>query len=167
MEDIENMLWISSRYPWKDVKYEKRISRLFFLYLVDLLRIEGHGTLEDRHDIVSNVVKIEKLINKILKDNSSYDIQMNEVGKISRNLTSKYNYKLCSFGEVLAKILERVKEDNNLNSSDFKDFLKVCNKNCKVLMRSITELQGQIRNSGLITTKQIYSIETDTVNKTF
>ena len=167
MEDIENILWISSRYPWMDVKYEKRISRLFFLYLVDLLRIEGHGTLEDRYNILVDIVKIEKLLNKILKEKSSYDIHMNEIGKLSRNLSSKYNYKLCHFSEVLAKLMIRIKEDNKLDNKDFKDFLKVCNKNCKVLMKSITELQGQIRNSGLVTTKQIYSIESDTVNKTF
>ena len=167
IDDLEGVLWLSSRVPWDDVKYEKRISRLFFLYLVDLLRIEGHGNLEDRYNIIVDIVKTLKLLNKILKDISSYDIHMNEIGKISRNITSKYNYKLCNFSEALVQITDRTKEDNKLEEANIKDFFKICIKNCKVIMKSITELQGQIKNNGLMSTKQIYSIEPDTVNKLF
>ena len=37
-----------------------RSARMFFLYLVDLLRIEGHGSLDDRYNVIVDIIKMLK-----------------------------------------------------------------------------------------------------------
>ena len=139
---------------------------MFFLYLVDLLRIEGHGSLDDRYNVIVDIIKMLKYAESIVNKTTEYDIGLSEIGKICRNLNSKYSYKICLFCNFLPKTINNVKKDPTQNK-DMLEYLKVTIKNCKIMLRAITELQNQIRNSGLIQTKQIYSIESDTLNKTF
>lgn len=37
IHDLERMLFVERTYPWEDAKYEKRLKRLFFMYLVQVL----------------------------------------------------------------------------------------------------------------------------------
>ena len=81
---------------------------------------------------------------------------INEVGKINRDITSKYNYKIGLFPQKLVSILSSKNIESGNNSVQFKQFLKLCYRNCKILMKSINEIKINIKNSGLISEKQLY-----------
>jgi hypothetical protein len=50
--DLERILFIDTDKPWLDLKYKKRINRLFFLYMIDLF--ESVKTIEKRLDIIGS-----------------------------------------------------------------------------------------------------------------
>jgi hypothetical protein len=114
IEDLENILFKGVDRPWSDNKYDKRINRLFYMYLIDIfIKITNHA---ERKKYVENYLK-----SIILPFKSLINIHINELTifleKIEQQLydykeNNKYATHLNDFIDELYRISKFASEDN-------------------------------------------------------
>lgn len=114
IHDLERMLFFEVTLPWDDVKYEKRLNRLFCMYLLDLISIETPGTIFETHNLlvtikgeiltnINNLNKIKVLLEKYYKLTEN-KYQIANLFKYTFNLIDKI-HKLGEYDEEFNKYL--------------------------------------------------------------
>lgn len=117
IKDLELILFIDKDKPWEDLKYKKRINRLFFLYMVDLF--ETIKTLEKRKELIDKFrTYIINDINLKLKEGKLNEINLSIGTEFdsAHAITNIINY-LVNIANVIYK------NDQNNYEEDIKEFI--------------------------------------------
>jgi len=160
LEDLENILFRDSEYPWDDNKYAKRIKRILFMYMLMLLMNESLNN-NDRISYVTNIKKsLEYLlsnydINKMLqniklflswsKDNNKiypFRFLMKNLGKLLLNQTNDNDY--VDLKKEIGISGKKINNDIQLTLDKIYEHLDWCSKN--KIKNNYSNILNKIRN---------------------
>jgi hypothetical protein len=145
--DLYLLLFVEKNKPWDDVKYIKRIRRIFLFYLIDLLidKDSGGGSINDQLKIVLNLIK---LLNSPITTNF-----MNELETI-QNIK---NYEMYSTFKQLFKI-----KQHSLNEEDkFNEFIDVIKNELNTMKIVINKIVVYVNNEGVVNKKLLRELSKD------
>lgn len=111
IKDLELILFIDKDKPWEDLKYKKRINRLFFLYMVDLF--EKIKTLEKRKELIDTFrTKVINAINLFLEEG--------KLGEIDLTLGSDFDseYAITNIIKYLVNIISIISNGNVIDDKE-------------------------------------------------
>lgn len=130
IHDLEFILFHVAKLPWEDNKYEKRMRRLLYFYLMDLMSTKKAATLFNigRVEVVSNIQTFKSLLGKL----DDYDYLGSLISKYS-----SYHIK-----ELFVQI-RRIMKDVGNNREEFNSFIKVIKDNIEVFIQVIEEYQKE------------------------
>lgn len=164
--DLENMLFVQNIYPWEDLKYAKRIRRLFFMYFFDLLIKLGDNNVRLQY-----VNDFETYIyNQYNTLSTTQDVSIQHIDNITTNpkyleLVSKSSNFLISF---FIKNLNNVAklsfgdsdiEIRKIKIEKFGEFMKIFGENLVIMKDAFNHLNNYINKKGRINVKDdIYAI---------
>jgi hypothetical protein len=66
VEDLRRMLFVEQDVPWNDAKYEKRLNRLVFLYILDAVLTRHHDSIALRRAVVHAALEVSKATSRCL-----------------------------------------------------------------------------------------------------
>jgi hypothetical protein len=147
IEDLEFILFKFVQKPWDAPKYEKRLNRLFYLYMIDIFN--KVRTNPQRREIllaftelfntlmITPIDKMEKVINNFENENEE-----------------KHRFLLINNLLVYLRDLVRILRPVDIPS--FRDFLGVLLDNTKVILDSFRNLGEYCSIDGAIRLKNIY-----------
>lgn len=125
IHDLENILFNQTEFPWEDPKYVKRLNRLLYLYLIDILSdnntlkvSQAANFLKELKTAINSSNMIAQLANLIrVSENEHLHIQrlMNELIRISSIAGSDSNYtemisKLNENLDIMIKAVQDIEE---------------------------------------------------------
>lgn len=157
--DLEKILFNQNEFPWLDEKYEKRVRRLIYLYLLKLLtNNNADAVIVYRNLAIFKTQVIDALRMKLITgDKNMIDIlnairqfAINENGKIIENHD---NMPLWNFSK---KIYEIVEKDTSDQDSLMK-FLDIIDKNITIMQDITRQILIYIKFKGHIDEKSIYA----------
>jgi hypothetical protein len=124
--------------PWEAVKYEKRISRLFFFSILDMLGSSGTGSALGKIYIYEVNEKVLDPLKKILESQSKEDIK-----KISESIKTNSEdlardwpdmFTANTIWQHMPKVINEVLLNPKENDRDnFKSFIKITEDNLEVI----------------------------------
>lgn len=121
IHDLIKMLFVQREFPWKDIKYAKRINRLLYFVFLDMLD-KIHITpnklniIKDIMDVFKKSLKNKKSIKKIHQGNLML------ISRLMHDIKSKRHNK-AEYDKCI-KIIEKNVESINAIIKDLKKFLK-------------------------------------------
>jgi hypothetical protein len=161
IDDLENILFYQHPLPWDASKYEKRISRLLFLYLIDLLYYTPSLNIDNLRIYINDLDHISKSIGNVLKVSAMTDLNttMNYFIKFVSTKKDK-NIKLYKFIPKLILIITKVQSRRNdtvldKNSSQF--FTTCVNELNK--LKNIIKILKQFMETHNLDKNNLYKIE--------
>jgi hypothetical protein len=81
-EDLEKILFVLPLHPWDDLKYSKRITRLFFLYLVESLK--QSSTTQDVQSLIAMYQELEEILAAYSPSTQQKSINPNVIKRLRR-----------------------------------------------------------------------------------
>ena len=130
IHDLELILIHGNKLPWTQGKYQKRLSRLFLLYFIDL-------SIYDPKDI--NITNVQKLsyLNMILDDVLMLLYQNQEVSD------SRFDKIANIFPDIFfANFIKKLKKlKNGSGTIEFKKFITICIENIAQLIDTVNAIE--------------------------
>lgn len=159
IHDLETVLFVQTvNYPWEDTKYAKRIKRLLFLYLINMLSNNKNLSVKNIKDYIygfeSNCVnpfiglstqkEYQTIIPKIIENINKYE-----------KFAIKNKLSIAEFMRQYKNILSKPIE----NIEDIKNFILLLKENFDIYSKVLYELIFYIENKqGKLDTSQLYDI---------
>jgi hypothetical protein len=141
IKDLELILFIDKDKPWEDLKYKKRINRLFFLYMVDLF--EKIKTLDKRKELIDKFrTDIINGINLALRED--------KLNTIDLTLGSAFDseYAITNIIKYLVNITQIISK-NNPQIQDKDEFIEMMNtieENTKYINEIINGMMDYVKD---------------------
>jgi hypothetical protein len=160
VHDLELILFGTVEYPWVDNKYSKRIKRLLYLYLIDMLSMDKPGSITDVKDYLFNFQNdclLPLLYTNLSQDNYKEKVEP-VLGSINKyyDISKKNNYYITTFLEKYKEILS--KSINEI--SELISFIKVIKESFDAIEQAFAKIINYITyNKGKIGAEQIYVFE--------
>lgn len=148
IEDLEYILFKFVQKPWEAPKYEKRVNRLFYLYMIDIFN--KIKTNEQRQEFL---VGFDSMLEELLKSTDSKDMDgiIDRFEKTYANdLQYLYIKHLLHYLKGINKIL--VPED----LPEYRKFLGVLQENADIITNSFQNVDQYCSIDGSIRLKAIY-----------
>jgi len=160
IKDLHKMLFRETLYPWTVDKYDKRIYRLMFLYIIDLLNLYPHTVA---------VVVITDLISSLNYPTlslSSYS------SVLKKSLIMKPKYSSLNIRYLILKILQFCgyppPSDDlpldyssfSLSDPDFRSFISLISSLLHHTLSMINNLLDYIKSSGTINNSDLQDVHT-------
>nr|QBK93379.1 MAG: uncharacterized protein LCPAC404_00830 [Pithovirus LCPAC404] len=154
--DIEDILFNQRKLPWNDLKYVKRLNRLFYLYFIDIfITLEnGDEKLRVLEDIIDMVfIPIERLTQRRSSKRSS-------TWKKSIN---KFRHKYGNKGLMIIELLSRLEKlASNLseeNVAPFAEMINVLIHNANIIIDSIANIRSYCSTDGFVESADLYKAD--------
>lgn len=156
IHELESILFIEVEYPWNNIKYEKRVRRLFFLYLLDILT-KSYTSIEKiiyfiiklKTDAISPFINIhnnslEQIIQEVI-------IKLDQFIKDNKDIEKYYIHKLIvEYNNLLKKLI------GNKEGEELIRFVKILNENIDTMIKALYEIQTYINSRGFVNTDELY-----------
>jgi len=157
IEDLELILFINSEKPWDDNKYAKRINRLFYMYLIDIL-----SKISNQYEAIKlinnfNTLIIEPIYNQI--NISNKNIYLNKINEISKNNIKQFNsmyYRRKYFLNKFIIYLEKISKTSFDEKEEFKKFMELIKENIIQYNKIFPEIQKFINSKGKFDEENVY-----------
>lgn len=146
-EDLFQVLFDQFSRPWEASKYEKRIGRLFFFGIVQMLGSYGSGS----HQVKDYLAQVNKQIIEPLSQ--LYPINPDEANNTIKQVSDSLSYLVNEFSSLAAanlvwsgfirttkELVEHPKDDDEEN---YKKFLEQIKNNLNII-EQITDMEHQI-----------------------
>ena len=149
IHDLEDILFNQQRVPWGDIKYVKRLNRLFYLYFIDIFIILENGVekLKIMEDIVDIVFIPIKLL--VQKDSQSWN---NSIDRFKK----EYEHKEL----MIINLIDRLKNISlNLTIEDKIPFIEMMNvliDNAQIIIDSIINIRNYCSIDGFVEFNDLY-----------
>ncbi|HXW52831.1 MAG TPA: hypothetical protein VEL47_01870, partial [Myxococcota bacterium] len=153
--DIYEIMFGQFDRPWGDPKYQKRLNRLFFLSIVDMLSTIGLGS-KDANEYANSVQQqvVDPLKNLFPLDGQS-TAKAKEVSRAAQNIMKKYPQMGVTnkilWGTVKLVFDEMIKNPGDDDEEKFKEYLELIQKNLDII-KKLAEMPPQT-----IDARQIYN----------
>jgi hypothetical protein len=170
-EDLENVLFHQSNMPWEDGKYAKRMNRLFYMYLVDILdKYSPSQTLQILLDIQEQIFIPFRFISAKTWDESAnnhlYNLWDAEVKRLKdgpmASILSKYPGDRVIMVNII-KILPIVAGNSFNEQSLYDTFSNIIHENMLRIITFISDyitfFNNTITNKGRILHSKIYNAD--------
>ena len=151
--DLEFILFQFVRKPWMTPKYEKRLNRLFYLYVIDLF--VKLPTISERKniilDILNNVFKVELDINNLFTTGK-------EVIDGIQYYMANYKKNDLLITRLLAEIRRIILEELN-TTEDIENYNSMCLtlvQNCNIMNLSFKGVKSFCSEEGNINVETLY-----------
>lgn len=160
IDDLEHILFTTSKYPWDDAKYAKRLKRLIFLYYLSLFTSAAFTTNEERisylqifkQHFIGPLRNIQSLV--CTEKGCQLDYNTDEIESFSRYHARNYP-QFIGFTHLAQKIIV-LHADPQISLTDYNQFIELILQNLAVLQESLLGLQKYINSSGHIDGMRIY-----------
>uniref|UniRef100_A0A6C0CGA5 Uncharacterized protein n=1 Tax=viral metagenome TaxID=1070528 RepID=A0A6C0CGA5_9ZZZZ len=129
MSDLENMLYIQSKYPWGDAKYGKRMNRLIYMYFIDIfIKVKtGPARVTILEDVKAFLDGDDKV--RLPRDLAIHKLVV-QIRKIRRELSQ---------------------------SDDFDEMVALILKNLDFLSETLQKVHDYCSTDGMVTAEEIYN----------
>lgn len=145
IHDLEKILFTVSVFPWDDNKYGKRINRLLFLYLIDLLDSNKKIAVSDVKVFIEEIKDQFKLEDQAQPENIMKHIEFT-------------NYKQLHIGTLLNNYIKML-QTPDIDKEKLKEFAKLIVSNLDIMVNAIDKINQFIANSGKVNTDKAYNID--------
>lgn len=158
ISDLSNILFSQFKYPWLAKKYEKRVSRVLFFFILDLITIYNYHNFEIIFKAIKKTID-ETIVNIINYKKLSYHLETTKI-KINTNyektlaLLKKINPKFgentgsYKFINYLYILIDKLDSDTSDKFIKFfiliKDFLTIINSHKEIIKRILKEKEEKI-----------------------
>lgn len=134
INDLFSIIFVDSKFPWEDPKYKKRLFRLFFLSLIDILSLKKNET--DLNKFLGKLTKISKeVIDNILNNQNYFE-----------NLFSGINNSKITDSTLYIIFKQHIKMYYDANLPDNKEMFKGYYENIMKILQDIQPLLDLLSN---------------------
>jgi hypothetical protein len=159
IHDLELILFGTVNYPWDDTKYSKRIKRLLYLYLIDMLSIGKPGSINEVKDYLFNFQN-DCLIPLLFKTKEN-DFKSRVSLIVSR--LDKYQQVAQTNGYYIKVFFEKYKDillKSEAETCELTDFIKIIKESFDAIEQAFSKIINYIEyTKGKIGKDQIYEFE--------
>ena len=159
IHDLVFIIFENAEYPWEDRKYAKRLARLCFLYLIDMMDRQYGLDVINRINFVRILKSSFNEVKDVLKSSSFNNELPNVINKMKQNVI-QYDYLLKDIIKHVSTPLQKIP------SGDKTEFLKLCNaflddiiSNLQIMDVYLASLQNYLQNDGLMDSNNLYSFQ--------
>jgi hypothetical protein len=152
VHDLELILFQTVKYPWEDNKYSKRLKRLQFLYLLDMLATSV-GTqirpfiLEIKTSVMDPVIAMIK--------SGTYSVSPNIISAL--DVLIKYATERKYHIYTLLVNFKRLMQETTHDQLDkFAEFVTILDEDLDVMLKALYEMQQFITTKGKIDSDKLY-----------
>lgn len=148
--DLEKILFNQNEYPWDDEKYEKRIKRLIYLYLLKLLTDSNTNALAVYKNLaIFKTQIIDALRMKLIAG----DKNMSSITNVIQQFANNHNdMPLWNFSKKIFEIVNK-----GIPAGDqMQTFLDTIDKNVAIMQDLTRQILIYINNKGIIKESNIY-----------
>ena len=135
-------------------EYEKRLARLIFLYLIEMLKQKYGLDIKDRIEFVRILKSSLSSIYRLIEENNFSEINI-KINQFTESILS-YNYQLKEIIFFVKDILQKSNNSNEFN----KNFIKLIQNiilNLELMDDFLASLNNYIQKDGLIEENNIYN----------
>ncbi|VVU95437.1 hypothetical protein CPAV1605_1188 [seawater metagenome] len=166
IHDLVFIIFENAEYPWDDRKYAKRLARLFFLYLIDMMDRRYGLDIVNRITFVrvlkSSFNSLKEKIDELLKNSNIFDKgEMQAVFNNIKSSTVQYDYLLK---DIINHVMMPLQKISNFTGDPV--FIQNCNNfledvlhNLNVMDIFLAGLQNFIQSDGLMNQSDLYSFQ--------
>jgi hypothetical protein len=145
IKDLYFILYTNSDVPWKDVKYTKRVKRLFILYLFDILSSEKTDTTP------AHKVRLINALIKTMKNNLNDDKTFE---KNLENIENIHEYQIYNCFVALPQIIANGSDDeDNLNK-----YINVLNNELRIMKKIVYRIAASIERNNALNKKLLGTV---------
>jgi hypothetical protein len=153
-QDLEFILFKFVKKPWQTPKYEKRINRLFYLYVIDLF-IKLDSTKKRKNillELYNNIFKIDLTVDNIL-----------EYGKNILDFIEFFINKYSEEGLLIITLLEQIRRiilEELTSAEDIAEYNKMCKiliDNTNIMIQAFQGVSSYCSENGTINVKLLYN----------
>tara|TARA_R100000750_G_scaffold59976_2_gene48966 strand:+ start:269 stop:1819 length:1551 start_codon:yes stop_codon:yes gene_type:complete len=149
-KDLESILFKTVKYPWIDVKYVKRLNRLFYMYFVDIFM-----KLDNSRVRLNVLYDLKKLVFIQYVDYST-DIEYGS--EMFLRKYDKYNLNVNSLVTYLLDLVGIINDENNVEK--LKDMGKVLLVNVDFVIKTIKNVRQYCKHDGSVEAEDLYNVST-------
>ena len=121
IEDLEDVLFRQSQFPWDDKKYMKRVNRLFYFYFLDMF-----AKLPSNNERIYFIISLKKMLNKV----ENGVIQIDKVKSLYDEMDG-YDLHLK---KIIIELVRLFNENKKFDQKDeFNGFVRILTENCNVI----------------------------------
>lgn len=143
IHDLEFILFSTVQYPWLDNKYGKRIKRLMFLYLIDMLSSNNPISLEDIKNTIFNFES--QCISPLISVNEAdfHKILPEIITQVNYNIDifRTFGFKFTNFIDEYLKLLSKPMTDYE----EFRKFAILIKENLDIYLKVLYDLINYIK----------------------
>merc|ERR1711991_481908 len=148
MHDLIFIVFENNNFPWDDRKYNKRLARLMFLYLIEMLGEKYGLDIKDRIEFVRILKSTFSRINILVDEKLIEEIEK-EINDVSKAILT-YNYQLTEIINFVKDILNKKDSmDYNEFLKNFKIFIQNIISNLVIMDNFLASLNNYIQKDGL------------------
>jgi len=150
IDDLETILFKFNDFPWNDLKYDKRLNRLFYMYFVDIfIKIND---ADKRLNIIND------LKNMVLIKYFEYSIDIEEGSSIFLKKYEKYKLGVNNLIYLMLDLIKNVETQDHVDN--LKKMSDILITNADFIIKTIKNLHKYCQHDGKITSKDIYHSST-------
>jgi hypothetical protein len=153
MHDLIFIVFENNEFPWDDRKYEKRLARLIFLYLIEMLKQKYGLNIKDRIEFVRILKSSLSSIYRLIEENNFGEINI-KINQFTESILT-YNYQLKEIIFFIKDILQKSNNSNEFNKNFIKLIQNIIN-NLELMDDFLASLNNYIQKDGLIEESNIY-----------
>jgi len=153
MHDLIFIVFENNEFPWDDRKYEKRLARLIFLYLIEMLKQKYGLDIKDRIEFVRILKSSLSSIYRLIEENNFGEINI-KINQFTESILT-YNYQLKEIIFFIKDILQKSNNSNEFNKNFIKLIQNIIN-NLELMDDFLASLNNYIQKDGLIEESNIY-----------
>jgi len=165
LHDLE-AIFLNSKFPWTIPKYNKRINRIFFLYLLDLMSVKDANTLKDSLEVKIGYLKYfkEVITECKLKDCKEEYGKNNSKLKMSKNyfedsLEESIYYGIFAMKKYIKNLFE-MKANKEIIDEDlikYEEFLNNVADNLRVCLEFLEKILEWVNKKVKVNTNELYN----------
>ena len=165
LHDLE-AIFLNSKYPWIIPKYNKRINRVFFLYLLDLMSVKDGNTLKDSLEVKIGYLKYFKEVileckSKDCKENyGKNNLRLKETKNyFEESLEDSIYYGIFAMKKYIKKLFE-MKANKEIIEEDlikYEEFLTIVADNIRVCLEFLEKVLEWVNEKVKVNTSVLYN----------
>lgn len=148
IEDLEYILFKFVQKPWEAPKYEKRVNRLFYLYMIDIFN--KIKTNEQRQEFLEG---FDSMLGELMKSTNSKDMD-NIIDKFEKTYANDLQYLYIKHLLYYLKGINKILVPEDL--PEYRKFLGVLQENAEIITNSFQNVDQYCSIDGSIRLKAIY-----------
>ena len=156
IHDLTFIIFENAEYPWLDRKYGKRLTRLCFLYLIDMLDVSYGPDLKER---IKFVIILKSYLTDIKNLFSKGDVSIQKKIYQMENSVVEYGFKLKQIINHVTDPLKKSSDNQEEFITNCINFLNDVISNLNIMENFLTSLQTYLATSGLIKGNELYNFD--------